>query len=240
LTVPHGARAGQLLGLHPCTFPTENGSYRADCGTLVVPENRANPRSRLIALPVVRIRARSAHPLAPVFHLNGGPCLTNMKFPQASRLAGQHDVVIVGYRGVDGSSVLNCPEVTSALATSADLASAASMSAYSRGLAACAQRLEKNGVDLAGYTMPEQADDIEAARVALGYHRIDLLGESAGTRLALIYAWRYPGNVDRSVLIGVNPPGSFLYNGDILDQQLEHYATLCAQDPTCRKGTANL
>ena len=31
--------------------------------------------------------------------------------------------------------------------------------------------------------MEEQADDIEAARVALGYKRIDLLSESAGTRL---------------------------------------------------------
>jgi pimeloyl-ACP methyl ester carboxylesterase len=240
LSVPQGARAGQLVDLRPCTFPTESGSHPADCGTLVVPEDRANPRSRLIALPVTRIRARSAHPLAPVFHLNGGPGLTNMKFPEASRLAGQHDIVIVGYRGVDGSSVLNCPEVTSALATSPDLASAASTRAYSQAFTACAQRLERGGADLAGYTMPEQADDIEAARVAFGYHRIDLLGESAGTRLALIYAWRYPKNVERSVLIGVNPPGKFLYNGDILDQQLEHYSTLCAQDPTCRAGTANL
>ena len=80
--------------------------YRADCGTLVVPENRADPRSRLIALPVTRILARSSHPLAPIFHLNGGPGMTNMTFPQANRLAAQHDVVMVGYRGVDGSSVL--------------------------------------------------------------------------------------------------------------------------------------
>jgi hypothetical protein len=41
--------------MHPCTYPTENGAYRADCGTLVVPENRADPRSRLIALPVTRV-----------------------------------------------------------------------------------------------------------------------------------------------------------------------------------------
>lgn len=240
LAVPQGARAGQLVDLRPCTFPTESGGYRADCGTLVVPEDRANPRSRLIALPVVRIRARSAHPLEPVFHLNGGPGLTNMKFPQASRLAGQHDIVLVGYRGVDGSSVLNCPEVTSALENSADLLSAASMRAYSQAFTACAQRLERSGVDLAGYTMPEQADDIEAARVAFGYHRIDLLSESAGTRLAQIYMWRYPESTGRSVMIGVNPPGHFLYNGNILDQQLEHYSALCTQDPTCRAGTAGL
>src|SRR6185312_2595302 len=111
LSVPPGARAGQLLDLRSCTFPTEHGSYPAACGTLVVPENRANPRSRLIALPVIRIRGRSAHPLAPVFHLNGGPGQSNMTFPQADRLLGQHDIVLVGYRGADGSSLLNCSEV---------------------------------------------------------------------------------------------------------------------------------
>ena len=56
--VPEGAKAGQIF-LSLCNYPTENGSYVADCGTLVVPENRANPQSRLIALPVTRIRARS-------------------------------------------------------------------------------------------------------------------------------------------------------------------------------------
>src|SRR5450755_4784770 len=56
-TVPQGAHAGQLT-MHSCTYPTENGGYRANCGTLVVPENRADPRSRLIALPVTQILAR--------------------------------------------------------------------------------------------------------------------------------------------------------------------------------------
>ncbi len=118
VSVPQGAHAGQLT-MHPCTYATEQGAMPADCGTLVVPENRADPRSRLIALPVTRVLARSSHPLAPIFHLNGGPGITNMTFPQASRLTAQHDVVMVGYRGVDGSSVLNCPEVTAALENSA-------------------------------------------------------------------------------------------------------------------------
>jgi hypothetical protein len=39
VTVPAGATAGQL-SLHPCHHGTEQGSYAADCGTLVVPENR--------------------------------------------------------------------------------------------------------------------------------------------------------------------------------------------------------
>src|SRR5438552_8981636 len=113
VSMPSGAHAGQLT-LHRCDYATENGSYRADCGTLVVPENRHDPHSRLIALPVRRIRARAASAGLPIFRLQGGPGITNMDFPAASRLADKHDVVLVGYRGVDGSSRLDRPEVTAA------------------------------------------------------------------------------------------------------------------------------
>src|SRR6266536_2897887 len=61
VSVPSGARAGQLK-FHSCHYATENGGYRADCGTLVVRENRHKADSRLIALPVTRIRSRSAKP----------------------------------------------------------------------------------------------------------------------------------------------------------------------------------
>src|SRR4051794_38022283 len=64
--VPAGGHAGQL-SLKPCTYRTEHGDINADCGTLVVPENRADRNSRLIALPVTRIRSRSAHPAEPIF-----------------------------------------------------------------------------------------------------------------------------------------------------------------------------
>src|SRR5207247_336171 len=86
VSVPAGAKAGQLT-LHPCHYGTEQGSYAADCGTLVVPENRHDPHSRLIALPVKRIHARSANPGVPIFRLEGGPGLTNMHFSKASRFA---------------------------------------------------------------------------------------------------------------------------------------------------------
>src|SRR6202453_4099837 len=167
-------------------------------------------------------------------------CLISITFPQASRLAAQHDVVMVGYRGVDGSAVLNGPEVTAALENSADCLGKASLSAYSRAFASCAKRLERSGVDLAGYTLAEQADDIGAARVALGYKGIDLLSESAGTRLAMTYQWRYPNSVERSVMIGVNPPGNFIYSGAEIDQGIERYSALCAHEPACRARTKNL
>jgi pimeloyl-ACP methyl ester carboxylesterase len=236
VSVPAGARAGDLI-LEKGSYDTEKGSYPADIGTLVVPENRHDPDSRLIALPIVRIHARSAHPGEPIFRLEGGPGSTNMQFAAASRLADDHDVVLVGYRGVDGSSVLDAPEVEAALSQSRDLLSQESYRAYGRALRAAAERLRAEGVDLAGYTMSEQADDIEAARAALGYRRIDLVSESAGTRLAMIYGWRHPQIVHRSVMIGVNPPGHFLWDAQTTEAQLQRYSRLYAQSDASRGGT---
>ena len=239
VSVPSGAHAGQLK-LHPCHYATEHGSYRADCGTLVVQENRHNPDSRLIALPVTRIRARSANPGVPIFRLQGGPGVTKMAFEDASRFAGKHDVVLVGYRGVDGSSKLDCPEVTSARAHARDFLSEKSYRADAAAFRACAHRLQQDGVDLAGYTLPERVDDLDAARRALGYERIDLLSESAGTRTAMIYAWRYPQRIHRSVMIGVNPPGAFLWDAKTTGEQIRRYAALCSKDASCRSRTRDL
>ena len=237
--VPKGAHAGQLQ-LHACHYGTERGSYRADCGTLVVRENRHDPQSRLIALPVKRIRARSDRPGLPIFRLQGGPGITNMSFPDASRFAGRHDVVLVGFRGVDGSSKLDCREVTSARKHARDFLSKKAFAADAAAFRACAQRLQRDGVDLAGYTLPERVDDLDAARRALGYDRIDLISESAGTRTALIYAWRYPKRIHRSVLIGANPPGHFLWDAKTTGEQVRRYAALCVHDPSCRRRTPNL
>ncbi len=239
VSVPAGAKAGQLT-LTPCHYSTERGRYAADCGTLVVPENRMAPRSRLIALPVIRIRARTAHPAEPIFRLEGGPGITNMQFGKASRLADRHDVVLVGYRGVDGSVRLDCPEVSSAMKRSGDLLSEKSMRARTDAFRHCAKRLQRDGVDLAGYTLPQRVDDLEAARRALGYQRIDLVSESAGTRTAMIYTWRYPNSIRRSVLIGANPPGHFLWDPRTTDEQIRRYAAVCAQDAGCRKRTDDL
>jgi uncharacterized membrane protein YdfJ with MMPL/SSD domain/pimeloyl-ACP methyl ester carboxylesterase len=239
VSVPAGAKAGQLT-LDACHYGTEQGSYAADCGTLVVPENRAKPGSRLIALPVTRVKAHSDHPGAPVFRLEGGPGISNMHFKKANRLADNRDVVLVGYRGIDSSVRLDCPEVESALKQSADYLGRKSFRAYTRAFRDCAARLRADGVDLAGYTLPQQVDDLEAARRALGYGPIDLVSESVGTRLAMIYAWRYPRSIHRSVMIGVNPPGHFLWDPNTTDEQIGRYSRLCAQDASCGKRTDDL
>ena len=182
----------------------------------------------------------SADPKEPVFFLTGGPGQSNMEFEFANRYADDRDFVLVGYRGVDGSVRLDCPEVESALKRSTDVLSEEFFRAYGDGYRTCADRLSDEGVDLASYGLAQQVDDLESARVAFGYDRINLLSESAGTRTAMIYGWRYPESIHRSVMVAVNPPGAFLLDADTTDEQIGRYAALCADDDSCRTRTDDL
>lgn len=144
VSVPADAQSGDLV-LEACEYEGESGTYPADCGTLVVPENRVDLASHLIALPVTRVRARSDEPKEPVFFLTGGPGQSNMDFELADRYADNHDVVLVGYRGIDGSERLDCPEVDSAIKRSTDLLSDEFFRAYAAAYRSCADRLTADG-----------------------------------------------------------------------------------------------
>jgi pimeloyl-ACP methyl ester carboxylesterase len=238
--VSEGAQAGDLF-LEPCTFEAEKVKYEADCGTLVVPENRSKPDSRLIALPVVRIRATGPNPAEPILWLEGGPGQGNIDFQYPPSLLENHDFVMVGYRGAEGSVVLDCPEVDQAITgVGSDVLSEASLDHMANAMRQCAERLQTEGVDLEGYTIPEVVEDMEAARVALDYERVNLLSESYGTRVAQIYAYLHPESIHRSVMVGVNPPGHFVWEPETVDAQIELYADLCAQDTECSARTDDL
>ena len=56
----------------------------------------------------------------------------------------------------------------------------------------------------------------------------------------MIYAWRYPKSIHRSVMIGVNPPGHFLWDAKTTDEQIRRYAALCAEDAAVASGRDDL
>lgn len=112
LSVPAGARAGDLTRLEPCIYKTGDAEYTAECGTLSVPENRGDPKSPLIALPIKRIRATGSRPAEPIFWLNGGPGQSNMGFSHPrdiDALLEEHDFVFTGYRGLMARSCSTVP-----------------------------------------------------------------------------------------------------------------------------------
>ena len=236
---PEGAIAGDLV-VESCVHVENEVEYAAECGTLIVPENRTDADSRVIALPVIRIPASGGEPAEPIFWLGGGPGSSNLSYRRVEWFHEHHDIVLVGYRGIDGSVYLGCPEIGEAMASGLPMMSRESMKMQGDAAAACAERLTAEGIDLDGYTVLEVVDDIESARRALGYGRINLESGSYGTRLAQIYTWRYPGNAHRNAMVAVNPPGRFWWDGAILEDQIQRYSNLCAEDEYCSSRTSDL
>jgi pimeloyl-ACP methyl ester carboxylesterase len=208
---------------------------------MLVPEAEPDAAGRTIVLPIVRIRTQSKSPGHPIFFLGGGPGQSNIGFRPPPELLLRHDFVMVGYRGVDGSIVLDCPEVSRALrGTGRDLLAEQSLDRVGDAFASCAARLSATGIDLSRYTMLDVVRDMESARSALGYQRVNLLSASYGTRVAQIYALQHPTRLHRSVMVAANPPGRFVWEPAMADRQLAQYAQLCASDPYCASRTQDL
>lgn len=239
--IPANAVAGDVADWEECSYKLNKTRYQAECGDLVVPENRSDPEARLITLPVIRVRALNESPAEPIFWLAGGPGGTNLKFPKLEELLADHDIVLVGYRGVDGSVVLECPEISrAAKGIEGDVLGTASLANFGDATNQCADRLRSEGIDLEGYSIPEIVSDLEDARIALGYERLNLLSASYGTRLAMIYSWSHPEKIHRSAMIAVNPPGHFVWEPRDLDALIAYDAGLCASNPDCSTRTENL
>ena len=243
-TVPAGTQPGQLTGLAGCEYQPKSAKtkYLAECGTLTVSENWDKAGSRLIGLPVVRIPASGKDPAEPVFWLMGGPGGPNITWAPPAWLLAKHDVVMVGYRGVEGTQRLSCPALGRLLKAHVgkDLWSEQARTQYGDAVRKCAAGFQAAGVDLTGYTVPGVIADMEAARVALGYSKIDLFSESYGTRVAQLYAYLHPDSLHRVVQIGVNTPGHFIYDPAVLDQMIRYLAKLCARDVSCSSRTSDL
>ena len=234
ISVPTGAQAGDL-SLESCAIKLNAGEYAADCGFLTVSENRSDSESRLITLPVTRIRATAENRAEPIFYLEGGPGMSNMNGQPLVALLVNHDFVMVGYRGVDGSIKLDCPEVAQAMkGDGVDVLSEQSRAGLSTAMRQCAARLQADGVDLDGYTIQDVIGDMEAARIALGYERINLFSGSYGTRVAQLYANQHPDRIYRSAMVSVNPPGRFVWEPEMIDAQIEQYSQLYAQSDSPR------
>jgi pimeloyl-ACP methyl ester carboxylesterase len=176
-----------------------------------------------------------------VFYLQGGPGQSNLSWAPPDWLLEKHDMVFVGYRGIDGTVTLSCPEVNRLLKTHVgkDIFSEQARKEYAAAVIQCAATHQEAGVDLSGYTVPGVIEDMEAARIALGYDRINLLSESYGTRVAQIYAYMHPDSLHRLVLIAVNTPGHFVWDPTVLDEIIGRLSKLCAQDASCSSRTSN-
>jgi pimeloyl-ACP methyl ester carboxylesterase len=230
----------RTLALTECRLPKLPLS--AQCGTLEVPENRAQPDRRKISLAIAVLPANTLNPRAdPLFILAGGPGqAASFLGPFAAALTGvrkDRDIVLVDQRGTGRSSPLRC-----AAFKPDDSADATLELDQVPKAAACAKELAEAGVDAAQYTTAAWIADLDAVRTALGYAKINLWGGSYGTRAALEYLRAYPTRVRSVVLDGVAAP-SMKVSIDVWpsrDLALTAVLDACAQSSTCRSAHPGL
>nr|WP_315171801.1 alpha/beta fold hydrolase [uncultured Flavobacterium sp.] len=197
-------------------------------GYINVLENRDSDNTRIIKLPVVIYKSSNAIPLEPVFKLSGGPGESNIpdKISNADLLKN-HDFVFVGYRGADGSIQLKSKELTKAMKGLNDqLLSDASLDNIQKIKKDYFEKLKSNGIDINSYTIMNVIEDMEYARKALNYKKINLLSGSYGTRVALIYSYKYPSVIHRTVMDGPNPPGHFLWYPEKTEEILSKWDSI--------------
>ena len=248
-----GGRHLRVFEPSQCPFSLPAG-IRADCGFLVVPENRHDEEGESVLSPrkeiriaVAIARAPSGSPVSdPIMYLTGGPsaaAITRGSIFYLSKLFfnSNRDLILVDQRGTGLSQPrLGCPEFD-ALAAAA-FPNTPSRALYLDAVRRCRDRLRADGVDLDAYNSAENAADMDDLRVALGYDQWNVLGLSSGGLATLTLMRLYPEGI-RSVVLDSPSSNDNLRVVDrwrTSNRLLEKVFTGCAADPVCAGRYADL
>ncbi len=222
------------------------------CGFVLVPEDRSQADSPTIKLPVAVFTSQSPNRQPdPIIYLAGGPGGNTMdSVPDwyqtfAGFIQSDRDFILFDQRGVGlAQPSLDCPEYYQMELQQLPLnpTDAEASKLYNEALTTCYQRLVKSGIDMNAYNSAANAADVADLVKALGYDRVNLLGISYGTRLALTIMRDYPESVRSVILDSVIPPNVNGVTGDIYarDRVFETLFNNCASDAACNKAYPNL
>ncbi|MEU8513902.1 alpha/beta fold hydrolase [Kitasatospora sp. NPDC048722] len=214
----------------------------ARCGTLTVPENRADPDGRTITLGVAIVPALSRTPAPdPIVWFAGGPgddAVGEAQLAIDGGLNRDRDVIFMSQRSTySADPELTCPVVDRFAARAVGLVYDARSTGreHVEATRACRDELAARGVDLSAYNSTESAADYADLRVALGIRQWNVFGISYGTDLALIYLREHPEGIRSVGVDGVLPPslaGAAL-TWSSAKQGFDGLFRACAEQPSC-------
>jgi pimeloyl-ACP methyl ester carboxylesterase len=197
----------------PCPAEPAEALADANCGFLVVPENRSNPNSRTIRLAVAAVPARSATPAPdPIAYLTGGPggsaigAMQNLINAGANR---DRELIVMDQRGTFNSEPsLTCPVIDDWNSEVVGLRYDALSTGRKQTEATreCHQSVLEKGADPAAYNTTENAADFADLRTALGIAEWNVIGASYGTDLSLTYMRQHPEGIRSVTIDSVLPP----------------------------------
>lgn len=199
--------SAQSLELEDCRISIGPGypGTKARCGTMLRPENPADPDSSEIEIRVAVVPALNLAPAAdPFVPIAGGPGQGSVELylSISGVLEGvrrNRDILLVDQRGTGESSRMDCPIDDDALLFETEFA----MDDVLQYTEECLESLPH---DPRYFTTSVAVTDLEAIREALGYTQLNLYGVSYGSRVAQHFARQYPGSTRTVTIDGVVPP----------------------------------
>ncbi|MCE6996465.1 alpha/beta hydrolase [Saccharothrix sp. S26] len=215
----------------------------AECGTVSVPLDWADPRGPQVDLAVSRVRATDpARRIGVVVVDAGGPGGSGAEFARAPYLSAEvrarFDVVGFDQLGTNNSSAIRCSAELMARHPGddpADEAAFAALAAHNRAVRddCRARHPVFDHVDTA-----RSARDLDAVRRALGERRISFFGISYGTLLGQQYAELFGSRVRSMVLDGVidhsvDLRAFVLDRARAVEEAFGEFVSWCAENTTC-------
>ncbi len=218
-------------------------------GYLKVLENRKNPNSQTIKVPIYIFKSRSKNPKAdPIIYTVGGPGSTTMpsaQYMKYYKYLDDRDFILIEQRGnYYAEPHLDCPEWSRAVHQSnlPNFNTNLNDSLFTEAAKSCRDRLTKKGIDLDGYTTNEIAADINDLVNVLGIKEYNLLTISYSTKIAQVLLRDYPSGI-RSVVMDSPLPLEVSYDeesaGNLL-KTLEDLLIDCENDEDCNLAYPNL
>ena len=212
-------------------------------GYLEVLENRENPKSGTIEIPVYIFKSRSDNPKKdPIIYTVGGPGSTTMPTAQYMdyyKYLDDRDLILVEQRGnYYAKPHLDCPEWSQAIYESnqPNFDNTDYDKAFEIAAKKCRDRLEKKGIDLNGYNTNEIAADINDLVNVFEIEHYNLLTISYSTKIAQVLIRDYPDKI-RSVVMDSPLPLEVNYDEESVQNLLESITTLlgdCEKDQECK------
>jgi pimeloyl-ACP methyl ester carboxylesterase len=219
-----GAAPAGALTTHRCAKATD---FR--CGTLIVPLDRSGRVPGTVKLSVAVERPRKGA-TGFLLALSGGPGQPSVAFADSFRASlapalAHRRLVLLDQRGTGGSGALHCPPLQAL--GSLDVVN-------TRIVESCANAL---GPARQFYSTTDSVQDIDALRQAIGAPKLELMGVSYGTYVAVQYARRFPASTEGLILDSVvGPDGIDAYFLDTFERLGRVLAEQCASG-RCRAAT---
>lgn len=186
----------------------------ADCATITVPLDYADPDGPTVELAAARVKARGER-IGTLFVNPGGPGGSAVDYAKAAdyiatdAIRESYDIVGVDPRGVAGSEPVRCltdQQVDDLMAADGTPDSPAEEQAIISDSAMLGEQCGASGNELIAHMgTVDSARDLDIARAVVGDPVLNYLGKSYGTMLGATYAELFPDRVGRMVLDGALP-----------------------------------